>query len=84
MLTEQDIKQMDTMDTMLEEAKAKKLWLYHPYQSLWFSPDELKQHWQNQRFRWVVGWQLRDPGERVREIDQQIGALEEERLRFVK
>jgi hypothetical protein len=72
-----DEKQEADLGKLFEQARREQLWFYSLYQSLWFSPDELLVRWG------VVNWQLRDPKERVEEIDRKITALQEERETFL-
>ncbi|ATF13594.1 hypothetical protein A616_16890 [Brevibacillus brevis X23] len=68
---------------MFEEAEAKKLWFYCSYQGLWFSPSELKQAQNEGRFLWgAVNWQLRDPNEKLAEMQLQQQSLSKEIERF--
>lgn len=71
------------MEKLFEEARAKGLWFYTPYQQLWFSPDELATRRANGRYRWdESNWKLRDPKERLEQIRKEAGMLQKEAERF--
>lgn len=51
---------------LFERARQQGLWFWCHYQDLWFSPEELKAHHRNEKFRWgAENWQLRDPAEHL-------------------
>lgn len=55
---------MKELNDLIDRAEREGKWLFCHYQSLWFSPSELRQHNAVGRFRWgVVNWTLRDPSE---------------------
>lgn len=63
---------MKELEHLFEEARAKGLWFYNPYYSLWFSPDELEAEQRSGKFRWgPVNWQLRDPSEYLNEAKRE-------------
>ncbi len=62
-----------SLQPLFAEARAKKLWFYCKYHSLWFSPAELQAEHDNEKFIWgVVNWELRDPEERIAELKEEI------------
>lgn len=68
---------------LYDDAKASGRWFWCRYQDMWFTPDELKQANAEGRFRWgPVNWRLRDPNERLEEIDKEIQCLQEQRELF--
>lgn len=40
------------LEPMFREAEEKKLWFYCSYQSMWFSPQELRERHEEGRFVW--------------------------------
>jgi hypothetical protein len=74
----------EPLKELYDEAKQKGLWFYCYYQCMWFSPDELAKKNENNQLRWgPVNWQLRDPNELLKEIEQRIRS-EKEKLEDVK
>ena len=70
---------------MFKEARTKGLWFFCRYQSLWFSPDELEAAHKEGRFVWgKVNWMLRDPLERVAQLNKEIRNAEAEKEQFLK
>jgi len=71
------------LEALVREAEAKGLWLFAGYQQLWFSPKGLRAAWADGRFRWgAVNWQLRDPQERVKELEAAVRAAEQDLKTF--
>ena len=69
----------DEMDKLFTEAEAKGLWFFSSYQSLWFSPRELREAQADGRFKWgVVNWELRPPKEHEAELLRKAEAVEQE------
>lgn len=67
--TEQILKELEPL---FVQAMDEKLWFYCNYQDLWFSPKELREKHAEGRFIWgAVNWQLKDPNERVRYLENQ-------------
>ena len=62
----------------IEQAEREGKWLYYRYQSLWFSPAELRAQHASGHFLWVEKWTLRDPHEYVRELQQKVSAAQGE------
>jgi hypothetical protein len=55
------------------KAIRENLWFYCSYQSLWFSPKEIKSEWDHGCFIWgPQNWQLRDPKEYLKETKEQL------------
>lgn len=68
---------------LFHEARAKRLWFHTSYQDLWFSPDDLARANATGRFRWgPSSWTLRDPAERLLELDRKIAEAQKERDQF--
>lgn len=64
---------MKEMEPLIERAKKEGKWLWCRYQDLWFSPGELEKNMAEGRFRWgPVNWELRDPLEKIRNIENEI------------
>lgn len=60
---------MKSMESLFRKAEQHRLWFYCSYQSLWFSPEGLREQQANGRFLWgAANWELRDPRERVTEL----------------
>ena len=69
----------ETMETRFTRAEEHGLWFYSAYQSLWFSPRELRQANANGKFRWGPNsWELRDPQEFLTEQRTRLIAAEVE------
>ncbi len=76
---EEGFQWQDGLSEMFKEAKAKGLWFYCSYQSMWFEPNELETLQDNGRFRWgACNWRLRDPQERVRELQASADSYQRE------
>lgn len=70
---------------MFERARAEKLWFRSGYQGLWFSPNELAELNRQGRFLWgAVNWELLDPLEHLKTLDQAIARAEKEKEDFLK
>lgn len=70
------------LDAMFAKARSEGLWFFHGGMSgpIWFSPADLEAEQKKGSFVWgAVNWQLRNPIERVAEVDQAILALNTER-----
>lgn len=62
---------------VIEQARREKKFCFHPYQSVWFTPDELEAEHAKGRYLWD-GWIARDPEEKVdREVLEIMEALKE-------
>lgn len=61
---------------LYNEAEEKNLWFYSNYQDMWISPNELRQKQSEDRFLWgAVNWELRDPHEKVEDMEDHIKYL---------
>mgnify|MGYP001569389035 CR=1 FL=1 len=70
---------MITMESLLVEAEHKNLWLHCAYQDLWFSPEQLRRHQAEGRFRWgPVNWRLRQPHERLQQAEARLRAAQQQ------
>jgi len=59
------------LNALIAEAEHKGLWLFCPYQALWFSPSELRAANAEGRFRWgVVNWELRSPDDYLKRLER--------------
>ena len=66
---------MKELHELIDRAEQAGQWLRSPYQDLWFSPAELRDHIANGKFRWgVVNWELRDPTERMAQLHANVRA----------
>lgn len=64
------------LKVLIEHARKEKKWLFCGYQCLWFTPDELETANNSGKFLWgTVNWTLRDPQEKIDEIQKQIDEL---------
>lgn len=64
-------KVMRSMGPLFAKAEQLGLWFYSPYQSLWFSPQRLRDQQAQGRFMWgAVNWELRDPKEHAAKLRQ--------------
>jgi len=73
------------LEPLFEKAKNDKLWFYCSYQSLWFSPAELRREHENGKFIWgAENWKLRDPQERIAQYSQQKVDLENRAQEFAE
>lgn len=68
---------------MFAEARARGLWFFANYQNIWLSPDELRDAQANGRYRWASPWKLRDPRERLKELDDAIAKAEATKAEFL-
>ena len=56
-----DVSVIESMEPLLREAEENGKWLYCHYQSMEFTPKELRTHMANGQFRWgLVNWKLID------------------------
>lgn len=63
------------LEPLFERAEREGLWFYCSYQSLWFSPAQLRAAHKDGRFIWgPMNWQLRVPRERVEEAERRAEA----------
>lgn len=53
---------LHTLEPLFQRAIEQGLWFFAPYQSMWFSPAELRTHHAAGRFIWgPPNWELRSP-----------------------
>ncbi len=72
---------LETLTPLFERAEKDKLWFYTSYQMLWFSPKELRKQQAKGSFVWSVGnWQLRNPQERLNQLNNEL-ELAKQRMR---
>lgn len=70
---------------LMKRAQEEHLWFWTRYQDLWFSPSELRNHWDRGQFRWgAVNWELRDPAERLMELDEKQNTIQQERAQVIQ
>ncbi len=68
---------------MFERAERDGLWFWTSYQDLWFTPAQLREDMANDRFRWgAVNWELRDPREKLKALQQRERLAANERKAF--
>jgi hypothetical protein len=61
------------MAPLFEEAERTGKWFWCNYQSLWFSPRQLREEHARKAFRWgPVNWELRDPQEHLAEAKRRV------------
>ena len=73
------------MNLMIDSAEKQGLWMFCQYQALWFSPQELRKAQSEGRFRWgPVNWEVRDPQERMAELERGITSAIKDRDDFAK
>lgn len=76
--------EISEMDRMYEEAWVEGLWFFCIYDQFWFSPDELAAEQAKGNFLWLPSnWKLRDPKERLAELDREMVEAEQRRDEFV-
>ncbi len=64
---------MTTLGELISQAERESKWLFCNYQSLWFTPEELRAANADGRFRWgSMNFILRDPSERIKQLDQKV------------
>ena len=64
------------LNPLYEKAEKERLWFFCDYQNLWYSPKELRQLQSEGRFVWgAANWKLRNPMERVEEMEETIENL---------
>ena len=70
---------------MFKEAKEKGLWFYCSYQGMWYSPEDLKKKQAEGQFMWgAVNWRLRDPKEKVTQLENSVKSAINELDNFKK
>lgn len=71
------------LEPLFEKAENEGLWFHCVYQDLWFSPEELRKEHEKGKFIWgAVNWQLRDPKEKLNELEAKKRGIEREIERF--
>ena len=64
---------LSSLEPMFKEADEKGLWFFCQYQSMWLSPNELKEWHQKGKFIWgEPNWQLKNPIELIAELEEEI------------
>jgi len=72
-------RRLKELQPLLDQAIREKKWFFCNYQQMWFSPKEIVEYWENNRFLWgASNWKLRDPQERLVEILARISGLNKE------
>jgi len=57
------------LSELINQAEKESKWLHCSYQDLWFSPNQLREHNSNGRFKWGIdNWSLRDPQEKLKAL----------------
>lgn len=75
---ENDVKAsiIESLEPLFKEAAENGKWFYSPYQGMWFSPQELRKEHSSGRLCWgPSNWMLRDPGEMIAGIADEIKRL---------
>lgn len=73
------------MHALLAEAKQSRKWLWNRLYDLWFSPNELIAAQADGKFCWgPSNWQLRDPRERIRELEENVRSARNELNEFTR
>jgi len=61
------------LEPLFIKAEKEKLWFYASYQDSWFSPQELKEKHNENRFLWgACNWELRNPYEIIEQAERRI------------
>lgn len=88
---EKDKKRMnlnEVMALLFAEAEAKGLWFKHDETDAWYSPQELRELQTGRMGYKYIGWELRDPKEKIEQMKTEIKnmtlKLAEFRARFRK
>jgi len=69
---------------LIEHAERHGLWFYcnagnaGAIKTRWMSPEQLRESMANFRFTWEPGWELRDPSQRVLELENEIASRQKE------
>jgi len=72
------------LEPLFEKAESEGLWFNCMYQDLWFSPEELKALHKENRFIWsAVNWKLRDPQEKIKQLENQEFRINNEKNEFL-
>lgn len=75
---------LDSLQPLFERAEREGLWFNCSYQDLWFSPTELKKLHKDGRFIWgAQNWTLRNPQERLNEIENTERRIQQEKNEFL-
>ena len=70
---------LKSLEPLFKTAEESGLWFYCYYQDLWLSAQELRISQSNGRFIWGAdNWQLRDPQERVSELERAMSVMEKQ------
>ncbi len=74
-----------SLEPLFEKAEKEKLWFYCSYQALWITPKELRKYHNQGRFIWgTANWSLRNPMEKVVEIEGIIKEFEKQKINLIK
>ncbi len=75
---------LNSLQPLFEKAEREGLWFNCSYQDLWFSPNELKKLHKENRFVWgAQNWSLRNPKERLNQLENQERRLQHEKNEFL-
>lgn len=75
---------IDSLQPLFKRADRDGLWFYTDYQQLWFSPNELRKCHKEGRFVWgAENWNLRNPQERLNQIENEQRTLNQEKNEFL-
>lgn len=80
-MSAEEVKEM--LEPLIQQAEREGMWLYHngiATGEFWFSPTQLRAENEKGHFLWgPVNWQLRDPWDKIKMLDQRISELMQER-----
>jgi hypothetical protein len=76
---------LEGLKPLFEKARTEKLWFYSRHHDAWFSPNQLEESHKEGRFMWgAINWELRDPTEKIKELDDLIANIEKNKSGFLK
>lgn len=74
-----------TLQQKIDQAKKEGKWLRVHYQDLWYSPEQLEKENATGNFRWDANnFELRDPREKLKQLQEKLDAALEEYERYKK
>lgn len=75
---------LESLKILFERAEREGLWFHCSYQDLWFSPSELRDQHNGGMFIWSArNWMLRNPQERVNELEKEEAIIQAEKKEFL-
>jgi len=74
--TRQDVR--DECEPLIAQAERDGMWLWCHYQSIWFTPADLRAQQANQKFLWSVDqFHLRSPDEYIEQYEEKVATADE-------